>query len=300
MDLEELFQKQIRSLDDTVPPDSTWNKENTWDRIKHYLGGSRSGKVYFHYYLAASISFFLLFSGILTIYQSPDVIEKIGSRFGNFRGHQLSQNQPNPEYLARKLPEASFVVGNHELGAIDYRPGNHAKTFALAPKSVDFEPDLLPINNPSYVQKIAFKEKPRISFTGQLGAGFVSDQFTPKLNFRTAALLPRNESSYHSVGLSLTSFAFIESSETGDTEFNPGLFVNAEYGRVRGPLRKWANRSWEIGVGYLVADRSTVFKDNTIRIFTRLPLSRRLKLVPELILTNNFKSVLPGITLTLG
>jgi hypothetical protein len=61
---------------------------------------------------------------------------------------------------------------------------------------------------------------------------------------------------------------------------------------------------WQkIGIGYLVSEQGGYFGPNTFKLtldLTGKPRHGTLHLIPELILTDNFKTVFPGIRLGVG
>lgn len=301
MNFEQFIRQEINSLDETTPSEVSWYPQKSWNRINFALHGSGSGRAYFHYYLAATVSFFLIFSGILGIYRNPQAVKDIQAAVMNhIESLDPVENPGQTMGFIRKTP----------AGVSEFQPLNNFEVTRVSDQSRPFPSSLNRKENPGLqgqgltLPEITYmtvqKEKPKLSFAMQVGAGVVGGTLAPSAGFKTAFLIPKAGNIYHTVGASLSGYGFVEKGESGSSELNPAIFLNAEFGRLKGPLHKWANRSWEIGVGYLVVNQSVLLKDQSVRVYTRLPLTRHLKISPELIFTDRFKSVLPGVTISLG
>ena len=298
MNFEEFIKHEIRSLDESTPLEVSWYPEKSWKRISFALRGSLSGRAYFHYYIAAAVSFILIFSGILGIYNNPYVPQEIKATLMNQIGED--ENLGYTTKLARKTPDAVAEFGQSIYIGVT-RVSNQARPFPsrLNPKTNPvFHGQIVTMPQVPYV--VAQAANPRISLSLHGGAGVMGNTFAASAAFKTALLVPRTGDIYHTLGASLSGYGFIEKTEAGSSKFNPAVFLNFEFGRLRGPLHKWGNRGWEIGVGYLVVNKSVLLRDRSVRIYSRLPLTRHLKISPELIFTDSFKSVLPGVTISLG
>ena len=301
MNFEEFISQEIKSLDETVPSEVAWYPEKSWKRIDFALRGSRSGRAYFHYYIAASVSFILIFSGILGIYNNPQSARDIRTSLMNhLESFGQEENRSQTVGFVRKTPATVSEISQLTYARVT-RISDQERPSA---SSLNRKKNLVfrgPVVTMPRMPLVAIQaENPRLSLSMQVGAGVVGGTLAPSVTFRTAMLLPKTGNIYHTLGASLSGYGFIEKAESGSSELNPAVFLNVEFGRLKGPLHKWGNRSWEIGVGYLVVNKSLLLEDRSVRIYTKLPLTRYLKISPELIFTDKFKSVLPGVTISLG
>ena len=126
------------------------------------------------------------------------------------------------------------------------------------------------------------------------GIGFVRNQFIPKLA-PTAAFLSKGKE----FSLTYDMNYFFERSE----KRNFKLYLNAflEFGLG---IKIWQKATGEemiqkVTVGYLVQSSGDYFGKNTFKVSYTYPLLKRaIKMVPELYITNNFKSIFPGVSIT--
>ncbi len=301
MNFEDFIREQIQSVEDATPPEVNWRPEQSWRRIEFTLRGGRSGRVYFHYYLAASISFFLIFSGILGIYRNPKFNGELRAVLDNpLRSLERKENPNQPDWVDPKAPTPLLELASPKLSSVSHVVKSPNSSFAILERKIfpGFETSFSIHPQVNYLQ--AEEENPRLCLTVQVGAGVVAKTFSPNATLKTAWIMPRPGNTYYTFGASISAFGFLEPLESGNTRLNPAVFLNAEFGRIKGPLGIWSNPGWDVGVGYLVANKSSVLKKGAVRVFTRLPLTKHIKISPELIFADRFKSVLPGITISLG
>ncbi len=136
-----------------------------------------------------------------------------------------------------------------------------------------------------------------------VGAGFVRDRLTPAAELGLVYRLPGTRGD--NIGEFLIGvygsgyFAFAKGAD-GRYNVQDNYFVNAEFGgesdnddNIYGlKLRRIA-----LGVGYLVSQRGDYFSGTTMKLFLNLRLKHGFTLSPELIATDNFHQVFPGLTL---
>lgn len=98
-----------------------------------------------------------------------------------------------------------------------------------------------------------------------------------------------------------TKFSFLRASvmpyfffdRTSPTHFAvyDNWFVNLEFGTHHKGKRS------SVGIGYLFAEKGGYFQNLTMKTFVSFTVAQRFVVCPEIIFTNNFKQVFPGVTL---
>jgi hypothetical protein len=98
------------------------------------------------------------------------------------------------------------------------------------------------------------------------------------------------------VSLSITPYFFFDRSEAGEHLVKDNWFINLSMGGatsfngLKTPLLTG-------GIGYLLIPRGDVFTGATFKAFLNLKIKNSISICPEIISTNNFKQIFPGITL---
>lgn len=131
--------------------------------------------------------------------------------------------------------------------------------------------------------------------TANLGMGLVRNTFAPyaeigfSLIMRGRRLNTNNEYHEHIIGLSNSSYFFFEKNTTGDYDILQNNFLNVSYGE---------GRDLSVGAGYLYWKTGNYFNGLTAKLFFNVTLLKKgLTLSPEVIFTNDFNQIFPGLTL---
>ena len=110
---------------------------------------------------------------------------------------------------------------------------------------------------------------------GNIGAGLVRNTLTPNADLGISYI------NYYRREYSVSDNWFINI-ESGSSYDDQMLGV-----KIRG---------FSVGAGYLAVEKGNYFKGTTVKVFASVRLMSGIRICPELIATNNFKQVFPGIT----
>ncbi len=130
------------------------------------------------------------------------------------------------------------------------------------------------------------------------GAGLVRDKLVPEIGLGVALLQNRRGTQYF--GLTGSMHYFFDRLEDGKYKMSINTFVTLELAQTFSREGK----IWQkVGVSYLVSEQGGYFGKNTFKLTLDLAAKPRhgaLHLIPELIFTDNFKTIFPGIRMGVG
>ncbi len=108
-----------------------------------------------------------------------------------------------------------------------------------------------------------------------------------------------NQDRYYSFyRVSASPYFLFDKNAKGEYTVNDNWFVNAEIGtEYDNKTFGVQSRRASIGCGYLFGPKGGYFQNTTFKVFTNIEILPKVTLSPELIITNDFKQVFPGITL---
>jgi len=133
-----------------------------------------------------------------------------------------------------------------------------------------------------------------LTSTGNLGMGLVRNTFAPYAEVGMAIvthgkLRPGVDVPSKTFGLSIASYFMFERNATGNYDLYANNFVNA-YASVA--------QDMTLGLGYLYWQQGGYFTGNTFKLLLNVKLLKKgLTLSPEIIVTDNFNQIFPGLTL---
>jgi|GEM_PF-2335837 len=132
------------------------------------------------------------------------------------------------------------------------------------------------------------------------GAGLVRDRLVPEIGLGLALQLNRGRRGSRYVGLNGTMHYFFERRDDGRHQMFINTFLTLELAHSFSREGKL----WQkVGIGYLVSEQGGYFGPNTFKFtldLTGKPRHGTLHLIPELIFTDNFKTIFPGIRVGVG
>ncbi len=144
----------------------------------------------------------------------------------------------------------------------------------------------------------ALRRSEALIFYANVGVGLVRNTFAPVgdigMEFSISGKR-RYDNKFHSTSILMyhSAYFFFQQNAAGDYIAKDNWFLNLEYQQSD---RDYFIRSY--GLGYLYARRGDYFKGTTMKAFLNVNLHKNgITLCPELIITNDFKQVIPGITL---
>ncbi|MBC7920851.1 MAG: hypothetical protein H7Z75_07130 [Ferruginibacter sp.] len=125
-----------------------------------------------------------------------------------------------------------------------------------------------------------------------MGVGLVRDKVVPEIGTGIAYRFPRT-TAY--VGLKFTFHYFFDRRTDGSYQMNINTFMSAELGD------KFKSGNG-LSIGYLIHRSGGYFKGTTFKLSQSVRTEKigRFRLVPELIVTNGFRTVFPGIRIGVG
>lgn len=161
--------------------------------------------------------------------------------------------------------------------------------FTLAQSDVIPKPKPIPLNLGDTLQKSI-----SLGLTATIGAGLIRNSLSPQFNIQ----LHYNSKQKWQIGINSTSYFLFEKDSVKYYKTYMNTFINAEFKKQGAFIcdAKNPNNSGGLGVGYLLQKNGNYFKGNTFKIYYIKKLSE-IEILPELIITNNFKSVFPGVTI---
>jgi len=130
-----------------------------------------------------------------------------------------------------------------------------------------------------------------------IGAGLIRNTITPMADF--GIQYNRYWNNNHNIfRLSASPYYFFDKDENGNYKVNNNWFVNIDMGSIyEQNAPGWFGKECTIGLGYLFYQQGGYFKNTTFKIFTDLQVIPWITIVPEVIVTDNFKQFFPGVTL---
>lgn len=146
-----------------------------------------------------------------------------------------------------------------------------------------------------------FTYRRSIDAQGNIGAGFVRDKISPELELGLVyrPRKTRYQPFANVYGLYASGFFAFARNADGAYAVHDNWFLNVEFGTEG--IHEFINNirisRLTIGGGYLVAQKGGYFKDNTFKAFMNIRLKNGFTLSPELIATDGFRQLFPGLSI---
>lgn len=138
-----------------------------------------------------------------------------------------------------------------------------------------------------------------LNFYGNIGVGLVRNKLAPMgeagLEYRWYWV--KGEPNYASVAIFTAPYFLFEKNIDGTYHTYDSWFINAavgEFAEMKNVGK--GDQKMFMGVGYLVNPNGMAFRNTTMKLFMSIRLMNVITVAPELIATDNFKSIFPGIT----
>ena len=280
-----LTKRKIESLDLYSPPISGWNRSHTWQVIKNRLEGSNKTVIVWGFAVAASIS--LLVAAGFSIntdalfYQEPK-IEQV-----SILGNSASEKSNHMIELKTNLERSESVLKNI---SIKYPVQNTTKIdFKVSKKIIKNIPALV-IDHAVKDTKKSIELKPFFSAQYSDYSG-ISPTFG--INFKVLSL--SNHQIRHEVNLGGT-VNFQKVTKENSSKVHTFTFLHVGYDRIN----ETTNKGWSTQAGIMVNPDSNVYKNNTVKFSLNRQFNSHIKAGPEVIFTDNFKNIYPGISIVLS
>ena len=144
------------------------------------------------------------------------------------------------------------------------------------------------------------KKKSLIELSPSIGVGLVRHTFAPTIHVN---LFYTHKDSWR-VGLNSSSYFFFEptlkADNTKDYKMYVNTFINGEF-LVHGLFDNTnaAPQDWNgMGIGYLIGKSGDYFTSSTAKVYY-ISKFKHITIMPEIIFTNDFKTIFPGVTIRL-
>lgn len=136
---------------------------------------------------------------------------------------------------------------------------------------------------------------------GNISGGLVRNTLAPGADLGFSIITPGRRGEIREYEFStfyLSSLFFFEKNAAGDYLTRDNWFVNFESGSTYdADMLGVKVNGISLGAGYLVRQSGDYFRKATFRVFMGVRLRSGISMYPELIATNSFKQVFPGITM---
>lgn len=136
-----------------------------------------------------------------------------------------------------------------------------------------------------------------------IGVGLIRNQLAPCADAGlqiVKSFRKYNLEGYNYYGIYVSPYFLFEKNSNGDYISNTNVFLNAQFGGDGNStlsLFGLKTTKWDIGLGYLIKSKGNYFKNTTMKAYLNIKLFNSITLSPEIIATDNFKQIFPGITL---
>ena len=287
--LSHIVQDKIKEVEHKIIPGVTWDKQKSWDKIKDILSTKNKQLIMWYFATAASISILVAATADTTIPYFIDFLEQENTKEIvdiNVPQSELTPDVPVRNKVNTEIIENKSLPEDNQLLKVTCLKNKlrKLKTSKATEKVIS--------------EKLSTPATPKFYPGTQLGSNSITG-IAPgmSIDFRHYLKAEDNRNRYIAIGAN-TALIFHIQSEGGKTEIYPATFINAKYGQSK--IENNRKTEWEIGAGYLLNPNQVIYKDTTVRFQYTRTITGKLKVGPELILTNNLRKLYPGITLAFG
>ena len=281
-----LTKRKIESLDVFSPPIHGWNRSNTWQVIKSKLEGSNKTVVVWGMAIAASISLLVAASISLNtdalFYQKPNQVET------SILENNTSEKRIQGVAIKNTLERSESVLKNVK---IKYPVAQITPqiNFKLSNDIINHLPVAL-------IEHTANNPKRGIKLTPFFSADY-SDYsgVTPTFGLDFKVFSHNHHHIRPDVNLG-GAVNFRKVTKENSTKIHTFTFLHVGYDRIN----EATNKGWSTQAGIMVNPDSNVYKNNTVKFSLNRQFNSHIKAGPEVIFTDNFKKVYPGISIVLS
>ncbi|MGB3467526.1 MAG: hypothetical protein WBA74_19730, partial [Cyclobacteriaceae bacterium] len=272
-----------------IVPGVTWDKQKSWEKIREVLTSKNKQLIMWYFATAASISILVAASMETTM---PYL-------------HKLLETETVTETMeATVLPKESSPTTAEkviiETDRIDFKKlsvDNKLYSTRCTKKMIE-DLETGKIKDRSFIEKPTNRPHGKVMVIPQINGNSVGG-VSPGVSVYFRNYLKGNASKVRYISVGVSANLIYQSGREGKSaNLYPATFINARYGQ-----RKLVNnktKEWEMGAGYLLNPNQVIYKDTTFRFHYLKTITGKLKVGPELILTNNLTRLYPGFTLAFG
>lgn len=304
-----IIREKIDSLNNTVPPEVKWDPEKSWAKLEQKLKPQSSRisdqgdiKTYSHYYAAASIAFLLTFSWIAN---QQDWEKSWNGEFYNTSANVNNRQETSllkMKYSARILEFSEPDIFNHR---VKLKPTLNSKPSALIRSKQLSNYSMVSTITPNWYKSIELGPRlivgnrtPRVKLGIPVYLNWSNHQLGPGFGLRTGLIFPRTNDKSITLALTAQTNFLVSRSEGKSLKVAPQTFLNVEFASTK-YLSAHKQRSWHVGSGFLVWDLENIYRKPTFKFFAGIGINR-FKISPELIISDKFKNIIPGLTISYG
>ena len=281
-----MTKSKIESLDIYSPPIHGWNRSNTWQVIKSKLEGSNKTVVVWGLAIAASISLLVAASISLNsdalFYQEPNKVETF--IFENNTSEKSIQHVALKSNLERSESVLKFVTIKYPVAQ------NTSQTDFKLPNDIIKHLPVSLTDHTSNNTKKGIKLTPFFSTDYSDNSG-ISPSFG--IDFKVFSRSKQHIRHDVNIGGAVT---FQKVSNENSSKRHTFTFLHIGYDRIN----ETTNKGWSTQAGIMVNPDSNIYKNNTVKFSLNRQFNSHIKAGPEVIFTDNFKKVYPGISIVLS
>ncbi len=297
--LDQTFQKKVKHVQKHNGIHVFWDKEGIWRRIQKALEESTSGPKMIAWYtvMAASVSL-LVASAVNLMNYDFEFLNEIEPQVAEASIQPLNlEKSSRAEVYYTALPSDSMTIPLRsrpvlslseeiKFAAVDRLPENNKRLQRFTKYSL------------SDISKPKFNPNLRVRLVPGLSAN--SRFVIPKVDVGLILDLSKTSDVRKRVfvGSSIQFLQSVKSEQAFTNRVFPSYFFKSSYENER--VENGKVKSWSAGVEFLIHSADDSLPGNMLKVFYNHSVLGRLKIGPELMFTNSFKKVYPGITLALG
>lgn len=338
-EIDQFFSQKIAELDDVMPP-TDWNPEATFHKIQNKMKPTRRFKILTPWYMsmAASVSFVALVSSSLYFNFSTsenntstlaDIIEEKTEKSLNAPLYASDswiddENTPSiqPLEVAESLVSTSAISTVSTVRKQSIIPDDILEEILNLPKINTVKLPSIDVQAPETVaSRMVTKKKKAIAFSqpftkeGNLnemadnalqmnlmaGAGYIANTVAPVVQLETRLLTSSQNqiSKWSTYGGGLSIEGVMSKTEEG-LEMRPLVFAEVSTGSLSKDEDKGIKgRGWSMGI-LLNPQEGTEMGRDTFRVRYTWELKNKIRISPELLVSDGFQKIYPGIRITKG
>ncbi len=332
-EIDQFFSQKIAELDDVMPP-TDWNPEATFYKIQNKMKPVARRRFLAPWYLsvAASVSlvtviatsvYFNFSSGSEEVSIASFIEEKTEKSLSvqQYISEAILNDEKTPEIVPDAHPEIVSISSRaiYKRKAYSIIPDHLLEEFLNGNKNIPtIELPCIDVQAPETVASKMVKKKTSFALSHPLkkdidseisenalqmnlmaGVGYVADNVAPIVQLETRLLTTNQNSQWNTYGGGLSVEGFISKSEEG-MNGRPHVFAEISTGKMsKNEDKTVQGKGWSMGILLNPQEGSTMGRD-TFRLRYTWEFKNRIRVSPELLVSDGFQRIYPGIRITRG
>lgn len=278
--IDRIVKSKIEVLNLFAPSGSKWSKNASWKVIQNKLSSSNKTVIIWGFSVAASISMLVAASINLNspLQLDPNSIEKKEISTLVFPEQKLSEKHYSPKKEI-KISNIEKLNNKYTIPTINSTSSQSVLNYVSQPSDSK--------------RRESLKNNSIISPYFALHYGSSGTYPSVGLDFK---LYSKRKNSIKSLMILGVSTNFQQINSEGSSKMSTFTYINLGYVH----LNELKNKEWNAQVGYMVNPDSNVYKNKTVKFTLSKKFSKHLRAGPEIIFTDNFRKVYPGISIVLS